>query len=232
MSDKKNFSFSFTGKTALITGARGIGKEIALMLARSGASLVVAARTESDLQSLKEEVNKINGHDKGIKIIQADIGKIEDCQRIITEAGPIDLLVNNAAICQLAPFVETSAESFETHMNVNVRAPMLISQGIAKGMIERKKGGSIVNISSQASKIGLEGHTAYCVSKGALDQLTRMMALELGPHNIRVNSVNPTVVLTEMAKVGWSKKEKAEPHLKRIPLGRFAQPEEVIKMKE
>eukprot|EP01121_Diplochlamys_sp_Union-15-3_P007428 TRINITY_DN1887_c0_g1_i1.p1 TRINITY_DN1887_c0_g1~~TRINITY_DN1887_c0_g1_i1.p1 ORF type:complete len:154 (-),score=29.02 TRINITY_DN1887_c0_g1_i1:263-724(-) len=145
------------------------------MLARSGASLVIVSRTESDLKSLKEQVNSINGHEKGIKTIQADIGKIEDCQRIIKEAGPIDLLVNNAGICNLAPFIETTAESFEKHMNVNVRGPMLIAQGVAKGMIGRKQGGSIVNISSQASKIGLEEHTAYCVSKGALDQLTRMM---------------------------------------------------------
>jgi len=216
----------FDGKRALVTGARGIGKEIALMLAESGAEVVVAARTENELKELRNEIESKYGKNK-CSVIIADQGKVDDCKRIVKEAGPIDMLVNNAAICKLSPFLETSVEDWEMHMNVNVRGPLLISQGIAKGMVERKKGGAIVNISSQAGKVALDGHTCYCISKSALDQMTRMMALELGPHKIRVNSVNPTVVLTEMAKVGWSKPETAEPHLKRIPLGRFCQPNEV-----
>lgn len=95
-------------------------------------------------------------------------------------------------------------------------------------MINRKVSGAIVNVSSQASQVGLPDHTAYCISKGALDQLTRVSATELGPHGIRVNSVNPTVVLTEMGKAAWSDNAKAAPMLARIPLRRFAEEEDVV----
>lgn len=95
-------------------------------------------------------------------------------------------------------------------------------------MIARNYKGSIVNVSSQGSTVGLPDHTAYCASKGALDQLTRVMAVELGAKGIRVNSVNPTVVLTEMGRAAWSSEEKAAPMLARIPLGRFAEEEDVV----
>eukprot|EP01117_Protostelium_nocturnum_P008102 TRINITY_DN2886_c0_g1_i3.p1 TRINITY_DN2886_c0_g1~~TRINITY_DN2886_c0_g1_i3.p1 ORF type:complete len:197 (-),score=42.14 TRINITY_DN2886_c0_g1_i3:60-650(-) len=145
----------------------------------------------------------------------------------VTKLGAIDLLVNNAAIALLEPFLETSVENFDKTFNVNVRQILVVSQIVAKGMIERGKGGAIVNVSSQASMVALKDHTSYCVSKGALDQLTRSMALELGPYNIRVNSVNPTVVLTAMGALGWSDPAKADPMKAKIPLGRFAQPREI-----
>ncbi|KYN04064.1 D-erythrulose reductase [Cyphomyrmex costatus] len=89
-------------------------------------------------------------------------------------------------------------------------------------MIKLKSGGSIVNVSSQAAQAALKDHAVYCMSKAALDMLTKTMALELGPHNIRVNSVGPTVVMTEMGKLGWSDPQKAQSMINKIPLGRFA----------
>lgn len=118
----------------------------------------------------------------------------------------------------MEPFLETTVESFDLILNVNVRSAMIISQVVAKNMIKRKVSGSIVNISSQASMIALKNHTSYCTSKGALDQLTRMMALELGPYGIRVNAVNPTVVLTDMGQMAWSDPIKAKPMLDSIPV--------------
>jgi L-xylulose reductase len=109
----------------------------------------------------------------------------------------------------------------------NVAACLVISQVFANKLIAQDKPGAIVNISSQASKVGLRHHASYCSSKGALDQLTRVMALELGPHRIRVNAVNPTVVLTPMGEMAWSDPAKAGPMLARIPLGRFAKPSDV-----
>ena len=96
-------------------------------------------------------------------------------------------------------------------MAVNVRSAMICGQYAARSMIARGVKGAIVNVSSQASMVALADHAAYCASKGAMDQLTRVMALELGPHGIRVNAVNPTVTLTAMAKVGWADPAKAEP---------------------
>ena len=105
---------------------------------------------------------------------------------------------------------------------------MVLSQVIARNMIERGQGGAIVNLSSQASFRALWDHTSYCTSKGALDQLTRMMALELGQHNIRVNAVNPTVTLTPMGEMAWGDPAKSEPMMARIPLKRFAKPVDVV----
>ncbi|XP_039990802.1 L-xylulose reductase isoform X2 [Xiphias gladius] len=99
---------------------------------------------------------------------------------------------------------------------------------VARGMKARGSGGSIVNVSSQASQCALRDHAVYCATKGALDMLTKVMALELGPHQIRVNSVNPTVVMTEMGRLGWSNPEKAKIMVSRIPLGRFAEVEDVV----
>ena len=104
----------------------------------------------------------------------------------------------------------------------------LLHQVVARNLLKRGAPGSIVNVSSQGSKVGLDQHTAYCMSKGAMDQLTRTMALELGRKGIRVNAVNPTVVLTAMGRKAWSDPVKAAPMLARIPLGRFAEEVDVV----
>ncbi|XP_038590904.1 L-xylulose reductase isoform X1 [Micropterus salmoides] len=146
----------------------------------------------------------------------------------LQEVGPIDLLVNNAACANLQPFLEVTADQFDQSFNVNVKAVLHVSQIVARGMKARGSGGSIVNVSSQASQCALRDHAVYCATKGALDMLTKVMALELGPHQIRVNSVNPTVVMTEMGRLGWSDPIKAKTMISRIPLGRFAEVDDVV----
>jgi NAD(P)-dependent dehydrogenase (short-subunit alcohol dehydrogenase family) len=205
------------GKRALVTGAgKGIGREIVKVLADCGAEVVAISRTQADLDSLKAEV--------GCETILADLTDGNAARKAAEAAGPIDLLVNNAGIAVIEPFLEARIEGFDETMAVNVRAVFIISQVIAHGMIERGKGGAIVNVSSQASQVALHGHASYCASKGALDQLTRVMALELGPHQIRVNAINPTVILTPMAEKVWGDPAKSGPMLARIPLGRFGYP--------
>lgn len=113
-------------------------------------------------------------------------------------------------------------------MRVNTVAPLRVTQLVAKEMIAQGRSGAIVNVSSVAARIGLPLHAGYCASKAGLDALTRVMAVELGPHGIRTNSVNPTVTLTAMAERAWSDPEKARPMQARIPLGRFAKPGEVV----
>ncbi|XP_034361983.1 L-xylulose reductase isoform X2 [Arvicanthis niloticus] len=126
------------------------------------------------------------------------------------------------------PFLEVTKEAFDMSFNVNLRAVIQVSQIVARGMIARGVPGAIVNVSSQASQRALIDHTVYCSTKGALDMLTKMMALELGPHKIRVNAVNPTVVMTPMGRTNWSDPHKAKAMLDRIPLGRFAEVENVV----
>jgi len=213
----------FSGKKALVTGAgKGIGRATAIMPANHGADVVALSRTQPDLTTLSEEI--------GCQTIQADLGDPDQARDAAHSAGCIDLLVNNAGISILQPFLETSVDVFDQIMAVNVRAVLIVSQIIAQGMILGGSGGAIVNVSSQSSMRAVQDHTAYCTSKGALDQLTRMMALELGPHQIRVNSVNPTVTLTPMGEMAWNDPKKSKPMLDRIPLRRFAEPDQVAEV--
>jgi NAD(P)-dependent dehydrogenase (short-subunit alcohol dehydrogenase family) len=216
----ENFHFDFDQKRVLVTGAgKGIGREIATMLHRFNARVVALSRTEKDLQRLREEI--------GCETIVAELGDPDSAKRAAEQAGDIDLLVNNAAIAILEPFLKTSVDAWDKTMAVNLRAVLLVSQVVARQMIERGVAGSIVNVSSMASFQALQDHAAYCVSKAGLDQLTAVMAVELGQHGIRVNSVNPTVVLTEMGKRAWSDPVKGGPMLARIPLRRFAECEDI-----
>ncbi|XP_033630360.1 L-xylulose reductase-like isoform X2 [Asterias rubens] len=205
----------------MICQRNGIGRGTAKMLAKCGAEVFALSRTQADLDSLKQEVPSIN-------TICVDLGDQEKTQSLVEAIGPIDLLVNNAAIASLSPFLEVTAKSFTDMMDINVRAVIQVSQIAARTMIARGCGGSIVNVSSQASLLGLTGHTVYSATKAAVDSLTKTMVMELGPHKIRVNSVNPTVVLTDMGKVGWSDPKRADPMKARIPLGRFAEVDEVV----
>ncbi len=205
------------GKRALVTGAgKGIGREIVKVLAKCGAHVVAVSRTQSDLDSLQTET--------GCSTIVADLTSAEGAKLAAEAAGEIDLLVNNAGIALLDSFLEATVEDFDETLAVNLRAAFIIGQIVARGMVKRDKGGAIVNVSSQAGVAAIANHTAYCASKAGLDHLTRVMALELGPHQIRVNSVNPTVILTPMGEKVWGDPEKGGPMLARIPLGRFGYP--------
>ena len=211
---------TFTGQRILVTGAgKGIGREIALHLHAQGAKVIAVSRTEADLASLQSET--------GCAVIVADLADPMAATEVVRQAGEVDLLVNNAGISIPEPFLETQTESFDQTMAINVRAVLLLSQLVARAWIVRGHRGAIVNLSSQASMAALRDHAAYCASKGAVDMLTKVMALELGSHGIRVNAVNPTVTLTPMGKMAWGDPKKSGPMLAKIPLGRFAEPREV-----
>jgi NAD(P)-dependent dehydrogenase (short-subunit alcohol dehydrogenase family) len=213
-------TISFQGKRALVTGAgKGIGREIARRLAAAGAEVVAVSRTASDLESLRADI--------GGRGLVADLADAAAARAAAAQAGPIDLLVNNAGISVPEPLLATSVEAFDRTMAINVRAALIMTQVVAAGLISRGAPGAVVNVSSQASMVGLADHAAYCASKGALDQLTRVMALELGPRGIRVNAVNPTVTLTPMAEMAWSDPARRAAMMAKIPLGRFAAPGDV-----
>jgi L-xylulose reductase len=210
----------FTGKRALVTGAgKGIGRDVAMTLSEYGADVVAISRAQADLDTLKAAIS--------CQVIQADLANAEQARQAADSAGEIDLLVNNAGITNLQSFFDTTVEAFDEIMAVNVRAVLVVSQVISRKMVARSQPGVIVNVSSQSSMRAVPDHTAYCASKGALDQLTRMMALELGPHDIRVNAVNPTVTLTPMGELAWSDPVKRNGMMARIPLKRFATPRDV-----
>ncbi|XP_051015264.1 L-xylulose reductase [Acomys russatus] len=204
------------GRRALVTGAgKGIGRSTVLALQAAGAHVVAVSRTREDLDSLVREC-------PGVEPVCVDLADWEATEKALSNVGPVDLLVNNAAVALLQPFLEVTKEACDMSFSVNFRAVIQVSQIVAKGMIARGVPGAIVNVSSQASQRALTNHTVYCSTKGALDMLTKMMALELGPHKIRVNAVNPTVVMTPMGRANWSDPHKAKVMLDRIPLGKFA----------
>jgi len=212
---------SLKGKTICVTGGGGgIGQDIATTLDNYGAKLVLVGRNEAKLKQVQSTLTDA-------RYVVADLASPEECARLADEVKDVDCLVNNAGVAFCSPLMEQTVDDWNTTMNINARSIFLLSQGIARHWIANGTEGNICNISSQASLAPLPGHTTYCASKAAVDMLTRMMAMELGPHNIRVNSVNPTVVFTEMGKENWSDPVKAGGMLDSIPLGRFAEPAEV-----
>jgi len=215
-------SYNFNGKRVLVTGAAsGIGKEISQHLTRQGAHVIALDLNEKLLKVLNEEI--------GGEYVVCNLIDAEATQRAIASLGRIDCLVNNAGVTNLDPFVDVKMKDFDFVMSINCRAVFVVGQAVAKKMIAQGTGGTIVNMSSQASMRCLPDHTAYCTSKAAVNMLTKMMAYELGKHKIRVNAVGPTVVMTEMGRKAWPP-AKAAPMLARIPQGKFAEPSDVANL--
>ncbi len=204
----------FAGKRALVTGAgKGIGRDTVRHLTAHGATVVALSRSMEDLASLRQET--------GCDVVSADLEDLDPALASVAALPACDLLVNNAGISLLGAALDVDAATFETVMRVNALAPLRLAQLVARAAIAAARPAAIVNVSSVAAQQGLPDHAAYCASKAALDALTRVLAVELGPHRIRVNSVNPTVTLTPMAARAWSDPAKSGPMLARIPLGRF-----------
>ncbi|MBT2333413.1 SDR family oxidoreductase [Variovorax paradoxus] len=214
-------SFDFSGRRALVTGASsGIGRAVAVRLAQSGAKVTAVGRNASALDALQMEA--------GCTSLVVDVSAAAALERALTTLPAFDLVVNCAGIALLEPALDLQAESFDAVMAVNARAAALVASRCGKAMIAAGVRGSIVNVSSQASLVALDAHLCYCASKAAMDAVTRSLCLEFGPHGIRVNSVNPTVTLTPMAEQAWAEPAKSAAALRNIPLGRFAQVEEVV----
>jgi NAD(P)-dependent dehydrogenase (short-subunit alcohol dehydrogenase family) len=210
----------FAGKRALVTGAtKGIGRATVVRLVQEGAAVIATGRDEADLATLREET--------GCETLALDLGDAAAIRAAVEAMPVVDYLVNNAGIVLLQSFFDTTLEAYEQTMAVNVRAPLLLGQEIARKLVAAGQKGAIVNVSSTASFLGVPDHTAYCTSKGAVDSLTLAMAVELGPHGIRANAVNPTITMTAMGAMAWSDPAKSDPVKRRIPLGRFAEPQEV-----
>ncbi|OBS71002.1 hypothetical protein A6R68_00499, partial [Neotoma lepida] len=228
-----SMKLDFSGLRALVTGAgKGIGRGTVKALHASGAKVVAVSRTNADLVSLAKEC-------PGIEPVCVDLGDWEATEKALGGIGPVDLLVNNAAVALVQPFIGSTKEAFDRSFNVNVRSVLQVSQMVAKGMIKRRVAGSIVNISSILAYVTFPGLTTYseCTlhcgrtrssTKGAITMLTKAMAMELGPYKIRVNSVNPTVVLTDMGKKVSADTEFAKKLKARHPLRKFAEVEDVV----
>jgi len=221
----------FAGKVALITGATsGIGQACAIAFATAGAKVACVGRKEAALQNLAERIRAL---DAEALTIQADLSSEAEAERVVKETikpfGGIDVLVNAAGHISSGTIENTSLQAWDDMMNVNVRAPFQLMQEALPSLIERR--GNIVNVSSVTGLRAFPGVLAYCVSKAALDQLTRCASLELAAKGVRVNAVNPGVVVTEIHKRGGMSEEAYAAFLEHSktthPLGRTGRPEEI-----
>ncbi len=220
--------FALPGKRALVTGgSKGIGAEVAHLLAQAGADVAIIGR---DQAGLEETAALVRAAGRTCNIISADLASAEETARAGRAAleyfGTVDILVNNAGISRLGSILDLSLAAWDETQAVNMRAPFALTQLVAPGMIAQRSG-KIINVSSQAATVALPKHAAYCASKGGLNALTKVTAVELGPFNIQCNAVCPTVILTPMGTRVWGDPAKADPMLARIPLGRFGTPLEV-----
>jgi len=219
MGDNTEF---FKGKRILVTGVgSGIGRCLAKALSEFGAEVHGMTKTATKLDSLRAECPSV----KTYCVDLTDFGKL----RAVLEGLPVmDGVVNNAGVGMHAPFLEATEEQFDGTFGANLKAAFVVAQCAARKMVSEKRGGCIVNVSSQASMKAIAEHAFYAASKAGMDMMTKVMALELGKHNIRVNAVNPTVVLTELGRAHWGNPELGKPMLEKIPLGRFAEEKEVV----
>lgn len=218
----------FSGKVALVTGATsGIGQACALAFAQAGAKVVCVGRKPDALKKIEKKI----GTD--VLTIAADLAEIEAPGRVVARAlevfAGLDVLVNAAGHISNGTIENTSLEVWDDMMNVNVRAPFQLMQQALPSLIERR--GNIVNVSSVTGLRAFPGVLAYCVSKAALDQLTRCASLELAAKGVRVNAVNPGVVVTQIHKRGGMNDEAYTAFLEHSktthPLGRTGRPEEI-----
>ncbi|XP_050541368.1 L-xylulose reductase-like [Daktulosphaira vitifoliae] len=208
----------FKDKRFVVTGASaGMGKVIAERLIDLNSYVFAIGR---DPENLPPESSKV-------KHVVLDVSDWNLAYKLTSEIGPVHGLVNNAGVAHIEPFLELSKDGWEDTINVNARGMIRISQAVVKNMIDAGIKGSIVNVSSTISERVVPDHVSYCASKGAVNQITRTMAIEFGPKGIRTNNVCPTVVLTKMGMKAWSDPAKSKPIMDRIPLGRFAMPDDI-----
>lgn len=217
------------GRAALVTGAgRGIGRAAAEALAAAGAEVWMLARTAADVESGAQAIRDTGGR---ANALACDVTDSAALKRAIAGLPGLDIMVNNAGTNIPEPFVDVSEEHLDRLIDLNVRAAFIAAQAAARKMLEAPdraaRGGAIVNMSSQMGHIGAAGRTVYCLTKHALEGLTKALAVELAPQGIRVNSVAPTFVETPMTAPMFQRKEFSDWVHARIPLGRLGQPQDV-----
>jgi NAD(P)-dependent dehydrogenase (short-subunit alcohol dehydrogenase family) len=222
--------FRVDGRVALVTGAgRGIGRSVAIALAQAGAEVWLVARTSNEIEMVAAEIRTAGGR---AHAAACDVTDATAVKRVVGAIPALDILVNNAGMNIPEPFIDVSEEHLDRVLNLNVKAAFVVAQATAKKMLEiadrAARGGSIVNISSQMGHVGAVNRSVYCMTKHALEGLTKAMALELAPRNIRVNTVAATFVDTPMTAPMFAKPEFSKWVHDRIPLGRLGRLDEIV----
>jgi NAD(P)-dependent dehydrogenase (short-subunit alcohol dehydrogenase family) len=225
-----SLNFRLESRAALVTGAgRGIGRACALALAQAGAEVWLAARTRDEVEAVAAEIRGTGGKAHAVVL---DVTDSPELRKAIGAMPILDVMVNNAGSNIPEPFVDVSEAHLDRLIGLNVRAAFLAAQAAARKMLEapdrKERGGAIVNMSSQMGHVGAVNRAVYCMTKHALEGLTKAMALELAPHAIRVVSVAPTFIETPLYReMAAARPGFAQWVMDRIPAGKLGRPEDV-----
>jgi len=222
----KTPSFRLDGKRALVTGASsGIGLGAAAALAAAGAEVWGVARRLDGLTTLRDALRAQGARAEAAALDITDLTRTAD---FVGQNGPFDILVNSAGMARHGPAVATTPEDYDAAMNLNLRAAYFLTREVAKGLIAAKRGGSLINLSSQMGHVGGPDRAVYAANKHALEGMTKAMAIEWGPHGIRVNTLCPTFIRTPLAEQTLAIPERRAWILSKIKLGRVGEVEDLM----
>lgn len=222
----KTPSFRLDGKRALVAGASsGIGLAAAVALAEHGAEVVLAARRAEKLADI---VAALRDRGWSAQAMTLDITDVEATRTALGAQDPFDIMVNSAGAARHSKAVDTTPQDFDAVMDINLRGAYFLTQAVAKGMLAAGKTGSLINISSQMGHVGGLDRAVYCASKFAVEGFTKAMALEFGPAKIRVNTICPTFILTDLTRPTFDDPEKRAWVLNKIKLGRAGEVEDLM----
>ena len=219
-------SFRLDGKSALITGAgRGIGMGASIALAESGANVTLVSRTEKELKELTEHIESL-GFKANYEVL--DVNDENEVSKLIEKSNAFDILINNAGTNKPAKLIDTNINDFDHVMSLNVRSVIYLTKHVVKKMLDNNIKGSIINVSSQMGHVGGPNRTTYCASKFAIEGFTKALAIELGPNQIRVNTVCPTFIQTPMTEPFLKDDEFKKTTIGMIPLGRLGEVKDLM----
>lgn len=224
-----NSLFDLTGKTAIVTGgARGLGQAMAIGLAQAGADVVVADLLDEEAAKTVEEVRKLSRKSMSLRV---DVTNSKDVEAMINsvvkEFGKLDIIINSAGITKRMPALDFIEEDFDRVIAVNLKGVFLSCQAAGRQMV-KQGGGKIINMASVGGLVGLRNTVAYCASKGGVVQITKTLALEWAPYNIKVNAIAPCLFETSIAAPVFASKETYEAFVSKIPLGRIGKPADLV----
>jgi len=219
-------SFRLDGRRALVTGAsRGIGLGAAVALSEAGAHVLLASRSQSDLDAVAAAISERGG---AVDTVELDVTCQSRVRDVIDAEPRFDILVNNAGMNRPGPMQAMSTADFDSVMDLNVRAIYFLTQAVVAKMLADEQPGTIINVSSQMGRVGGIDRTVYCASKHAVEGMTRALAIELGPHQIRVNTICPTFIRSPLTEKTFADPDLVDWIESKIKLGRIGEIEDIM----